>query len=188
MASVQTIVQSTPNPNAFKFVVNSPVKTEGNVTYRSAAECQNNALAESIFSVANVTEVYFYDNYITITQDGAADWEDMEDQIKSIIADQFAQHDPNFVVEVKDDPFAADDDPELAKINEVLDRTIRPALQMDGGDLAIYALQDNVLTINYQGACGSCPSSTMGTLQAIEGILREEYHPDITVKMAEALG
>ncbi len=29
MASVQTVVQSTPNPNAFKFVVNSPVKTEG---------------------------------------------------------------------------------------------------------------------------------------------------------------
>ncbi len=186
MSSDQIIVQSTPNPNAFKFVVNSPVKTEGKVTYKSAAECQHNPLAESIFTVANIEEVYFFDNYITVTQDGGADWEDMEDQIKRIITDGFSQHDPNFVVEVKDDPFATDDDPELAKVNEVLDRTIRPALQMDGGDLAVYALQDNVLTINYQGACGSCPSAAMGTLQAIEGILRDEYNPEITVKMAQA--
>jgi NFU1 iron-sulfur cluster scaffold homolog, mitochondrial len=186
MSSVQIIVQSTPNPNALKFVLSSPVKTQGKVTYRSATECQHNPLAQSIFSVANVDEVYFFDNYITVTQDGSANWDDMEEQIKGIIGDGFSRHDPNFLVEVVEDPFAEDDDPELAKVNAVLDRTIRPALQMDGGDLAVYALQDNVLTINYQGACGSCPSAAMGTLQAIQGILREEYDPEITVRMAQS--
>ena len=67
-----------------------------------------------------------------------------------------------------------------------MDRTIRPALQMDGGDLQIIALDGNTLTVNYQGACGSCPSSSMGTLKAIEGILRDEFNPDLVVELAQA--
>jgi len=37
------------------------------------------------------------------------------------------------------------------------------------------------LYVSYQGACGTCPSSTTGTLMAIEGILREQYNPEIEV-------
>ena len=37
------------------------------------------------------------------------------------------------------------------------------------------------LTIRYQGACGSCPSSLTGTLMAIEGMLKQEIDPDLEV-------
>ncbi|MGZ3691140.1 MAG: NifU family protein [Pseudobdellovibrio sp.] len=33
----------------------------------------------------------------------------------------------------------------------------------------------------YQGACGTCPSSTSGTLMAIEGILKDEFNPSVEV-------
>ena len=76
--------------------------------------------------------------------------------------------------------------PQLLQINAILDQTIRPALQMDGGDLQILEYDDNkVLRIYYQGACGSCPSSTAGTLKAIENLLKDEFDPGITVQMAE---
>jgi len=39
-------------------------------------------MAKAIFTVPNVTEVYFFDNYVTVTQDGNVDWEVIEDQIK----------------------------------------------------------------------------------------------------------
>ena len=74
--------------------------------------------------------------------------------------------------------------PEIAQIEEILDRTIRPALQMDGGDLQIMRLDGHILTVFYQGACGSCPSSSSGTLKAIEGILRDEFNPEIVVELA----
>ena len=51
------------------------------------------------------------------------------------------------------------DDPRLIRINEILDERIRPALAGDGGWLEIMGLKENTLTIKYQGACGSCPSS-----------------------------
>ena len=73
---------------------------------------------------------------------------------------------------------------ELAKINAILDSTIRPALQRDGGDLQVLALTGNVLTISYQGACGCCPHAAMGTLFAIQNILQDHYKSDIVVEMA----
>ena len=178
---VKIHVQSTPNPNALKFILDRPVKTEGKVTYKSAEECHTNPLARQLFTVPNVTEVYFFENVITITQDGNGDWDSIEEKVKSVIHEKISEHDPNFTVEQekkKSEPAS----PEIAKIEEILDRTVRPALQGDGGDLQVLSLDGNVLTVNYQGACGSCPSSTMGTLKAIEGILKEEFSPDIVVQ------
>ena len=94
-----------------------------------------------------------------------------------------ADHDPDFQVEEDKKPATVvSDDPEIAKINAILDNTIRPGLQMDGGDIQIVSFDGMNLTVNYQGACGSCPSSTMGTLKAIESILRDQYNPEITVQ------
>jgi Fe-S cluster biogenesis protein NfuA len=179
-------VQGTPNPNALKFILNTSVKTQGKVTYKNAAECDDNLLAKAIFSVSNVSEVYFFDNYITVTQDGYSDWDELEDQIQRIILANIAGHDPDFII--KESPSKVEQkipqSPEIIKINAILDRTVRPALQMDGGDLEVVSLDGNVLKIYYQGACGSCPSSSMGTMMAIENLLKEEYHPEIVVELA----
>ncbi len=181
---VKILIQSTPNPNALKFVLNMPVKSEGKMTYKNVDQCQHNPLAAALFMVPNINEVYFFDNYITVTQDGTVDWDAIEDQIKKIILEYAPNHDPNFQVEETKKSTVVSNNPDIGKINEILDRTIRPALQMDGGDLQVISLEGNLLLVNYQGACGSCPSSTAGTLKAIEGILKDEYNPEITVETA----
>lgn len=186
MMEYKIMIQGTPNPNALKFVVNAPVKNSGNVTYRNAEDCHKNPLARKIFSIAHISEVYFFDNYITVTQDGNADWDTIEEQIKTVILENIAEHDPNFETQelLKKTP-PPPSDPELIKIDAIINKTVRPYLQMDGGDLQLISLEDNVLRINYQGACGSCPSSAMGTLKAIENLLRDEYNPEITVELAQ---
>ena len=184
---IKTMVQSTPNPNALKFVLNVPVKTEGKVTYKNASACRYNPMAAALFAIPNITEVYFFDNYVTVTQDGHGNWDQIEEQIKKIILKYAADHDPDFQVEEDKNPATAVwDDPEIVKINAILDNTIRPGLQMDGGDIQIVSFDGLNLTVNYQGACGSCPSSTMGTLKAIESILRDQYNPEITVQAEES--
>lgn len=179
---IKMMIQSTPNPNALKFVLNVPVKTEGKATYKNVSDCAHNPLAQAVFQVPNVVEVYFFDNYITVTQDGNVDWEVIEEQIKKTIMDNAEDHDPNFHVEEAKKPTAAAETPEIKTINEILDRTIRPALQMDGGDLHVVGFDGSVVMVSYQGACGSCPSSTMGTLKAIENILRDEFKPEVVVE------
>lgn len=184
----QLMIQGTPNPNALKFVVNMPVKSQGNWTYRLGGEYKDNPLAQAIFELdAHIREVYFFDSYITVTQDGLSDWEELEGKIRAVILAKIKDHDPNFKTEEpqKAKPFVMSHNPEMAQINEILDQTIRPALQMDGGDIELIGYENDVLRILYQGACGSCPSASMGTLQVIENILRDRFNPRIIVELAE---
>ena len=183
------MIQSTPNPNALKFVLNAPVKTEGKATYKKSEECEHNPLAKMIFSVSpHIKEVYFFDNYITVTQDGALEWDELEEKARTVILANITAHDPDFKVEIPESakiPSASNDDPNVAQINTILDQTVRPALQMDGGDLQVVEYANNTLKIFYHGACGSCPSSTMGTMKAIENILKDQFNPEIVVELSE---
>jgi Fe-S cluster biogenesis protein NfuA len=181
------MVQSTPNPHALKFVVNTPVKAMGNYTYKNARECEHNPLARAVFDLdPHVKEVYFFDNYITVTQDGAADWPEIEEKIKTALLDRLKDHDPHFATPSNlQEQGMTPQTPEMTRINSILDQTVRPYLQMDGGDIHLVDYANNVLRIFYQGACGSCPSGTFGTLKAIENILREQFNPDIVVEVTD---
>jgi Fe-S cluster biogenesis protein NfuA len=75
---------------------------------------------------------------------------------------------------------SAADRARVERINEILDEQVRPYLQGDGGDLYVLGLEGNRLTVHYQGACGSCPSSISGTLAGIEGLVRQ-IEPDMEV-------
>ncbi len=179
---IKISVQSTPNPNALKFILNVPVKNEGKITFKNPQACPNIPLAQELFKIVNVSDIHFFENVITVTQTGDGDWDPLIEQIKSVILANIEKHDASFVVE--EEKRKADIknlDPEISKIEEILDRTVRMYLQSDGGDIQVLKLEGTVLTVNYQGACGSCPSSTAGTLKAIENILKEEYNPDLEV-------
>jgi len=71
---------------------------------------------------------------------------------------------------------------EIEKIEKILNSTIRPHIQRDGGDISVISYENNVLKINYKGACVGCPMAKQGTLQAIEQVLKEKYNPNITVQ------
>ncbi len=59
------------------------------------------------------------------------------------------------------------------KVEEALD-LIRPAIEMDGGNVELSDIVDGVVFVEMQGACGSCPSSTMTLKAGIERIILEQ--------------
>jgi Fe-S cluster biogenesis protein NfuA len=60
---------------------------------------------------------------------------------------------------------------EVMKILE----TIRPSLQADGGDVELVEITDDgVVRVRLQGACGSCPMSTMTLKMGIEKALKNQ--------------
>ncbi len=158
MSDIQLMIQSTPNPNALKFVVNQSVKQDGNFTYAKGSDTSKNPLAQAIFELDNnIDEVYFFDNYITVTQNGNTDWDDLEGNIRAVVLEKMPSHDPNFETPEADDKpkFEIEDSPEIDQINVILDQTVRPALQMDGGDIQVVSYKENIVNVFYQGACGS---------------------------------
>ncbi len=60
------------------------------------------------------------------------------------------------------------------KVETALEK-IRPALQADGGDVSLIAVEeDGTVKVQLTGACGSCPMSTMTLKQGIERLLKEQ--------------
>ncbi|XP_034700613.1 nifU-like protein 3, chloroplastic [Vitis riparia] len=62
-------------------------------------------------------------------------------------------------------------------VEKVLDE-VRPGLMADGGNVALHEIDGLVVVLKLQGACGSCPSSTMTLKMGIETRLRDKI-PEI---------
>lgn len=176
---VKMMIQPTPNPYAKKIICNLDVINEGKVTFNSCPEAEHVPLAGALMDLEGVSQVHFFENVITVTQDGSIPWDDLLESIETVVRQGLLDHDANFVSHEQKRRQALS--PELQAIEAILDKTIRPALQGDGGDVAVLELEGNLLTIRYEGACGTCPSSMSGTLMAIQGVLRDEYNPEIEV-------
>jgi Fe-S cluster biogenesis protein NfuA len=176
-------IEDTPNPNAKKFILREPLTWGIARSYDNAGQAADDLLAASIFDIEHVTNVFYVDRWLTVTQDGGADWQQLlrrvADRIRAAPAaqEQSAQI-ASAATAISD--LSPDDQQRLYMINGLLDEQIRPYLQGDGGDLYVLGLEDNKLTVHYQGACGSCPSSISGTLVSIEQLLKT-IEPDIEV-------
>ena len=177
-------VQPTPNPNALKFIVNRSVKTEGKATFTNPDQCRDIRLAADLFELPGVSQLHFFENFITVTFSEELEPDRLEGTVAAVIRSRMPVHNADFHLEGEKIKRHVELTPELQKIEEIFDRTVRPGLQSDGGDIEVVSLNGHVLTVNYQGACGTCPSSIMGTLDAIRGILAAEFDPDIDVQIA----
>lgn len=176
-------IEETPNPNAVKFILREPVSNGVARQYGSADQAENDPLAKALFDVGNVVSVFYMDRMITIEKTDEGDWDDLLPILAVPIRAAEAVNGAAAAAAAVGGPIAAiiSDDPRLLKINEILDERVRPALMGDGGYLEVLGLADHTLSIRYQGACGSCPSSLTGTLMAIEGMLKQEVDPELEV-------
>jgi Fe-S cluster biogenesis protein NfuA len=179
-------IEPTPNPNAMKFILKEPLTWGISRSYENAEQAKDDPLASKLFDLEHVTSVFYVDHWITVTQDGRADWQELMRELAAPIREapsadaQTAQLVAQVGTAANTASLSDADKERLDKINAILDEQVRPYLQGDGGDLHVLGLEGNKLMVHYQGACGSCPSSISGTLTGIENLVRQ-IEPDIEV-------
>jgi NFU1 iron-sulfur cluster scaffold homolog, mitochondrial len=176
-------IERTPNPDAMRFVLREPISNGVTRSYESPEEAMEDPFASELFNIPHVISVYYVDRYVTITQDGGIDWNTLLRQLAPPIreaeaVESLATDDPN--VNVSEEAQKSDD-PRLVEINRMLDEQVRPYLLADGGGLKVVSLKGNVLKVHYQGACGTCPTATTGTLYAIESMAKR-IDPNIRIE------
>ncbi|MFZ3159051.1 MAG: NifU family protein [Rhodoferax sp.] len=180
-------IDETPNPNARKFLLREPLTWGMAHSYENAEQAQGDALASALFAIPHVSNVFYIDSWLTVTQDGQADWEQLLREIaiplRAAPAASAQSAAAVFAARASVADLSAEDRQRIDDIERVLDQEIRPYLQGDGGDLHVLGLSGNQLIVHYQGACGTCPSAISGTLQGIENRLRT-LEPDIEVVAA----
>jgi Fe-S cluster biogenesis protein NfuA len=184
-------IEFTPNPNARKFILRDPLTYGVTRSYENAEQAQGDELAQALFAIAHVTNVFYVDHWLTVTQDGKAHWPDLLRQLAVPIRDAPSAEERSEElinagagqvdgVPAMQHEMSPEEREKLATIQEMLDEQVRPYLQGDGGDLHIIGLEGNVLKVHYQGACGGCPSSMSGTLAGIESMVRR-IDPELEV-------
>ena len=188
-------VQPTPNPNAFQFIINAPIIASGTKTYENADNAEGDSLAEALFQIYGVESIYLKESFVTITKSEIVGWHTIFEKIGKTIENEISFYDtsdknksPSEKPETILDKFHKEDFPncnvkeKTLIIEAVLDQAIRPALANDGGGIDIIGIEGNNIKVHYQGACGTCPSSTTGTLSYIETFLKDTLHKDLTVQ------
>lgn len=174
-------IERTPNPDAMRFVLGEPLTNGVTKSFESSMDAEHDELAKALFDIEHVINVYYVDKYVTVTQDGNAVWSELLRKLAPPIRESKPQMDL-----VEDEEVHASKevketkDPRLMQINQLLDEQVRPYLLADGGGLKIIGLDGNRLKVHYQGACGTCPTATSGTLYAIESMVKR-IDPEIQV-------
>ena len=178
--------RDTPNPNALQFVINAAILDNGNVSFANKEEAKDDKMAAALFEKPGILNVYVMENFITVTKDDKTSWVPLKDRVWKSIDDTVTVYQSEKKVQLSGVDvvnFAKlDNEKKLQGIEMVLDRSIRTNLAKDGGGVELKGIEGNEVSIHYQGACGSCPTSTSGTLKYIQGQLREQLHPELTVK------
>lgn len=181
--------ESTPNPATRKFLPGRPVMESGTRDFASPEEAQASPLATALFTLGDVTGVFFGSDFVSVTIAPGAEWADVKPDVLGIVMDHFLADMPLFhpasaagiSVPAEDETFA--DDPAAAdivdQIKELIETRVRPAVANDGGDIVYRGFDKGNVYLKMQGACAGCPSSTATLKNGIESLLKH-YVPEVT--------
>ena len=175
---VTVYAESTPNPNAMKFVVNKRIVNDI-YEFKSLEDSSESPLAKSLFGFEFVNEVFFDFNFVSIIQKPGFKWEENVMDIREFIR-SFIQDNNTIVFEenikkaskIKTDIPIDDVSKEIIKI---IDENIKPAVASDGGNILFESYETDTKKVNVilQGACSGCPSSTITLKSGIETMLKD---------------
>jgi len=173
--------ETTPNPNAIKFIPGQDVSPSRSFDFRTAEEAaQISPLARMLFELTDVTGVYLGKDFISVTKDEGCDWNMLKPRILATIMDHALSGLPGVDMDAVSHKQEVEqsNDPLVTQIIEIIEERVRPAVANDGGDIIFDRFEDGVVYLHLRGACAGCPSATMTLKQGIENMLKH-FVPEV---------
>lgn len=193
---VMLYTEQTPNPETLKFVTNRMLY-KGTADFREEALAQEwSPLATALFDMPYVKGVYVCNNFITVTKEFNYSWDDIMLPLKQWIK-EYVQEDKEIIkdgfseamAKIEEEngvgyQYTGDEKEIVQKIKDLIDQYVKPAVEMDGGNIEFKSFDKGVVTVIMQGACSGCPSSTVTLKSGIEGMLKRMV-PEVTEVVSE---
>ena len=181
---VMLYTEQTPNPESLKFVTNR-ILYKGTADFRDAELANEwSPLAAELFKLPFVKQVYISSNFVTITKEFNFSWDDImmdtktfikqyiEDG-KEILSDGFELAMEKIEKEKGIGYQYSEEDAAIAKkISDLIDTYVKPAVEMDGGNIEFKSYNEGIVTVIMQGSCSGCPSSTITLKNGIQAMLQ----------------
>jgi len=187
---ISIYTEATPNPESLKFVANKMLLAGNTANFESVSEAEHSPLASQLFVFPFVKQVFIMNNFVTLTKNEGFQWfeimQEVRDFLKTYIeSDQEIVSESYFASQPAADNADVDEDEVVAKIKNVLDTYVKPAVEMDGGAIQFVKFNEGVVELLLQGSCSGCPSSTVTLKQGIEGMMKRMV-PEVTEVVAVA--
>jgi len=168
---IHIYLESNPNPNSLKFVVNEMLVPEGmSFDFPDSASASLSPLAQELFTYPFVDRVFFASNFVTVTKKNDVEWLEVQNTIKSHIK-KFLE-DGRFIIEGDESASAPieEETETIKKIKTILEEYIRPAVEQDGGAITYHSFSNGIVKVKLQGSCSGCPSSMVTLKAGIENL------------------
>jgi len=174
--------ERTPNPATLKFLPGQAVMPSGTISFVTPEDAEASPLATALFALGDVEGVFFGHDFVSVTKsEGSADWSALKTQVLGVLVDHFSSAAPLMGGAAVSET-VIDDDPEdaeiVAQIIDLLDTRVRPQVANDGGDIIYRGFNRGVVSLQLQGACSGCPSSSATLKGGIESLLKY-YVPEV---------
>jgi Fe-S cluster biogenesis protein NfuA len=185
--NIHIYLESNPNPNSLKFVVNEMLIPEGmSFDFPDAEGTEIAPLAKELFEYPFVDRVFYMSNFVTVTKKEGVDWIEIQNTIKDHIK-KFLES-GRFIIEVKEpeaEEATGEETETVRKIKAILEEYIRPAVEQDGGAITYHSFNEGIVRVKLQGSCSGCPSSMVTLKAGIENLFKRMMPEE--VQAVEAL-
>lgn len=186
--------EATPNPNTLKFLPGQQVLAEGVMNFSSAADVAGKSpLAEVIFQIPGVTQVFLSHDFISVSKEEDGDWDRIRGQIITTVLEHFIAGRP-VITDGQENSQKnhgehedIEEDEIVKEIKELIEIKVRPAVAQDGGDITFKSFKNGIVYLEMHGACSGCPSSTITLKNGIENMLKHYIPEVIAVESADEL-
>ncbi len=181
----EVIVVPTPNPDALMFKVDEALVHSGTFEGRKGEDLSQLPLASALLEHEGTVLALIAPRFVTVRKEPEASWI----HLRPLLVEEILQFLSSGEMAVVDQ--AARVDPSASSVVEqrildLIDSEIRPAIAMDGGDVAFVGFVQGVVQLRLQGACGSCPSAMTTLKMGIERLLVEEIPEVLSVEQVLA--
>lgn len=178
--------EATPNPATLKFLPGETVVTDGPFEFNDRHEAEGKSpLAEALFSIPEVTSVFFGFDFVTVTKAESVEWPHLKPAVLGAIMEHYTSGHPVMINNGASDmpadggEFMDEGSEEIvATIKELLETRVRPAVAQDGGDITFQGFKDGRVYLKMRGACAGCPSSTATLQYGIQNLLKH-FIPEV---------
>ena len=178
---IEIFTESTPNPRTLKFLFNFMLLPNSIMECTKIEDTKHSILAKELLELEDISSVFISNNFITLTKTENTDkeWFELTIELKEFFKSFFQSGkiaiEENYIVSNKEKKDISKEHlGEIEKkIQILLDKYVKPAVEKDGGNIAFREFNDGIVKVELQGACSGCPSSTITLKNGIEALLKK---------------